>query len=238
VIYCCKYCLDLVIKIVAEILLPQILREEVPTTGSNNSSVTSTKPSVSVDVVSVMPAKVTKNQSNLHAAVESNRLRVLPKEDVVADNNNTSDAFAFVTEMKIQMSQPQNATSVPSVENSSVNRNKGPGERGRGGGRGIGRGARRSPQSKTTDILDNSSNARHSLQSQASDTTSSTAVQGTSQNMNNLNTKPRGGYAQAVKRSGAAGDNAVTKSPVVSQASPAKATSANGSPSCSGSQKC
>jgi hypothetical protein len=54
--------------------------------------------------------------------------------------------------------------------------------------------------------------------------------------MNNVITTPRG-YAQAVKRAGVAGDGVVTKSPAVSQATPAKATSTNGSPSGSDSQK-
>lgn len=213
-----------------EILLPQILQEDVSTTGSNNSSVSSTVPSISFDMLSAVPAKVTKNQSNHHTAVESNHLKVVAKEEVVDDHHNPSDAFAFVTEMKIQMSQPHSPTSTP-IENSCVNSSKRQGERGRGIGR-----SRRSPRSKAPDALDNSPNFRRSLQSQALDTASSTPVRGALQNMNNVNTKPRG-YAQAVKRTGIAGDGVVIKSPAVSQASPSKVTSANGSTSNSDSQK-
>jgi hypothetical protein len=158
-------------------------------------------------------------------------LKVVAKEEVV-DDNHPSDAFAFVTEMKIQMSQPHSPTSAP-VENPCVNSSKRPGERGRG----IGRGVRRSPRTKAPDVLDNSPNVRHSLQSQALDTASSTPIRGALQNMNNANAKPRG-YAQALKRTGVAGDGVVIKSPAVSQATPSKATSANGSPSNSDSQKC
>jgi len=178
----------------------------------------------------VVPAKVTKTQGSHNAAVESNHLKAGVKEEVVGDNS--SDAFAFVTEMKIQMSQPQNATSPPSVERFSVSSNKHSSEQGRG----IGRGIRRSPQSKNADVSDNSAKARRSSQSQALDTASSTAVQGALLNMNSVHTKPRG-YAQAVKKSGTSSSGVVTKSPAVSQVIPVKTTSTSGSPSNSNSQK-
>lgn len=181
-------------------------------------------------MLSAVPAKATKSQSNHHSAAESNHMKVVAKEEVVDDHNNPSDAFAFVTEMKIQMSQPHSPTSTP-VENSCVNSSKRLGERGKGIGR-----VRRSPRSKAPDVLDNSPNFRHSSQSQTLDTASSTSVRGALQNMNNVNTKPRG-YAQAVKRTGVAGDGVVIKSPAVSQASPSKMTSANGSTSNSDLQK-
>lgn len=219
----------MIIKIVAEILLPHILQEEIPSAGNNSNSSSSTNPSVSVD--NVVPAKITKSQGSHHAGVESNHLKVAAKEEVVGDNS--SDAFAFVTEMKIQMSQPQNATSAPSVERFSVSSNKHSVEHGRG----IGRGTRRSPQSKTADASDNSAKVRHSSQSQALDTASSTAVQGALLNMNNVNAKPRGN-AQSVKRSGASSSSVVTKSSAVSQVIPMKTTSTSGSPSISDSQKC
>jgi len=211
-----------------EILLPSILQEEIPSAGNISNSISSTNPSVSAD--NVVPAKVKKTQGSHNAGVESNHLKAAVKEEVVGDNS--SDAFAFVTEMKIQMSQPQNATSPPSVERFSVSSNKHSGERGRG----IGRGIRRSPQSKNADVSDNSAKARHSSQSQALDTASSTAVQGALLNMNNVNTKPRG-YAQAVKKSGTSSSGVVTKSPAVSQVIPVKTTSTSGSPSNSNSQK-
>jgi hypothetical protein len=226
-----KCCLDLIIKNVAEILLPQILQEDTSTRGGSNSSVSSTVPSVSVDMLSAVPAKVTTNQSIDHAAVENNRLKVVAKEEVAAaDHNNPSDAFAFVTEMKIQMSQPHSPTPT-NIENSCVNSSKRIGERGRGTGR-----ARRSQRSKAPDILDNSPNFRHSSQSQALGTATSTSVQGAVQNMNNVNTKPRS-YAQAIKRTGVAGDGVVIRSQAVSQGSSSKVTSANGSPSNSDCQK-
>lgn len=178
----------------------------------------------------MVPAKVTKNQGSPNAGVESNHLKVAAKEEVVGDNS--ADAFAFVTEMKIQMSQPKNAASPPSVEPFRVSSNKHSGERGRG----TGRGTRRSPQSKNADVLDNSAKVRHSSQSQALDTASSTAVQGALLNMNNVNAKPRG-YAQAVKRSGTSSSSVGTKSPAMSQVIPVKTTSSSGSPSNSNSQK-
>ena len=173
----------------------------------------------------MVPAKVTKNQGSHNAGVESNHLKVAAKEEVVGDSS--SDAFAFVTEMKIQMSQPQNATSPPSVELFSVSSNKHSGEHGRG----VGRGIRRSPH-----VTDNSAKTRHSSQSQALDTASSTAVQGALLNMNNVNAKSRG-YAQAVKRSGTSNSSVVTKSASSSQVIPVKTTSTSGSPSNSNSQK-
>jgi hypothetical protein len=211
-----------------EILLPNILQEEIPSAGNISNSISSTNPSVSAD--NVVPAKVTKNQGSHNAGVESNRLKVSAKEEVVGDNS--SDAFAFVTEMKIQMSQPKNATSPPPVELFSVSSNKHSGEHGRG----IGRGIRRSQQSKNADVTDNSAKTRHSSQSQALDTASSTAVQGALLNMNNVNSKPRG-YAQAVKKSGTSNSSVVTKSPAPSQVIPVKTTSTSGSPSNSNSQK-
>jgi hypothetical protein len=232
-----KVWLRLLITNVAEIILPQILREEISIPGGNSSSTNSNNPPISDDVPSVVPAKINKNQSTHHDTVESNQSRVVAKEDIVSDHNNSSDAFAFVTEMKIQMSQPQNATSPPSVENFSGSSNKQrPGGLGRGGGRGIGRVVHKPSQSKTADSLDSSPNIQNALRSQAMDAASATAVRGSSQNMNNVNTKPRC-YAQAVKRAGGAGDGVVTKSPAMSQATPAKATSTSGSPSSSDSQK-
>ncbi|KDR11421.1 BRCA1-A complex subunit Abraxas [Zootermopsis nevadensis] len=211
-----------------EIVLPQMLQEEISTAGNSSSGINNKNPSVS-DVFSVVAPKLGKNQSICNDAVEYNQSRVVAKEEASSDYNNSSDAFAFVTEMKIQMSQPQNATSSPSTENFCAGSNKQrPGGHGRGGGRGLGRAVRKS---KVTDVSDNSPNVRRGLQSEASDSPSSTAVRGASQNMNNVNTKPRG-YAQAVKRSLVAGDGMVTKSPAMSQA-----TSTNGSPSSSNSQK-
>jgi len=219
-----KVLLRLYIKNVAENALPQIFQEERSTTGRNSSSINSKTPSVLDEMLNVVPAEVTKNQNIHHDAVEHTQMKVVAKEQV-SDHNNSSDAFAFVTEMKIQMSQPQNVVSAP-VENFSSNSNKQrPGGHGKGGGRGIGRGVRKSPQSKTTDVLDNSPNVRHALRSQAP------PVHGASRNMNVVNTKSRG-YAQAVKRGGGVGDSVVTKSSAVSQA-----TSTNVSPSSSDSQK-
>lgn len=157
-------------------------------------------------------------------------MKVVAKEEAVDDHNNPSDAFAFVTEMKIQMSQPRSPTST-NVENSCVNSGKRVGERGRGSGR-----ARRSTRSKAPDVVDNSPNFRHSPQSQATDTASSTPVRGGAlQNMNNVNTKPRS-YAQAIKRTGVAVDAVINKSPV-SQGTSSKVTSTNGSPSNPDCQK-
>lgn len=200
----------------------------MPSAGNISNSISSTNPSDTAD--NEVSAKVTKNEGSHNAGAESNHLKVAAKEEVVGDNS--SDAFAFVTEMKIQMSQPQNATSPPSVERFSVNSNKHSGEHGRG----IGRGIRRSPQSKNADVLDNSAKARHSPQSQALDTASSTDVQGALLNMNNVNTQQARGYAQAVKRSGTSSSSVVTRS-TVSQVIPVKATATSGSPSNSNSQK-
>jgi hypothetical protein len=217
----------LILKTVAEILLPHILQEAIPNAGDNSNSIDSSNSSLSAD--DVVPAKVTKNQGSHRASVESNHLKVVAKEEVVGDNS--SDAFAFVTEMKIQMSQPQNATS-PCVERSSVSSSKHSGEHGRG----IGRGIRRSPQSKSAEVSDNSTKVRHSSQSPALDTASLTAVQGALLNVNNVNTKPRD-YARAVKRSGASSGSVVSKSPTVPQVIPVKTPSASVSSSNSESQK-
>jgi hypothetical protein len=54
--------------------------------------------------------------------------------------------------------------------------------------------------------------------------------------MNNVNTKPRS-YAQAIKRTGVAGDAVINKSPPVSQGTSSKVTSTNGSPSNPDCQK-
>ncbi|KAJ4431513.1 hypothetical protein ANN_20111 [Periplaneta americana] len=221
-----------------EILLPQILREEVPTTITNSSNMNSTnfEPPVSVDTQNVVPAKQTKSQNTHHASAETNHVGAPPKDEAPADRSNSPDAFAFVTEMKIQMSQPQNAVPqsptppASSVENSSVGSKKPQSERGRGVARGIGRGVRKTQQSKNKDGSDASPNLRQVSQSQALDT-SKTPVRGTP-NMNSATPKTRMAYSQAVKRPGVAGDSVVTKSPAVAQA-----TSANGSTSSTDAQK-
>ncbi|PSN45328.1 hypothetical protein C0J52_18061 [Blattella germanica] len=212
-----------------EVLLPQIMKEEVPAATAVNNTNANNKTDSSVDTVN---AKVNKTPNNHQNTKSSSNLGASVKEEVPAEEKNSSDAFDFVTEMKIQMSQPLNTTTAPSETPSSNTSSKRPGDRTRGIARGMGRGTRRPAQAKNVTEPEVGSVTRHPQPSQLLDNSATTPPKANSQNMNNLNSKTRTGYAQAVKRSGAASDNVGSKTSTMSQI-----ISANNSPSGSDTQK-
>ncbi|KAJ9592245.1 hypothetical protein L9F63_001246 [Diploptera punctata] len=142
-----------------EVLLPEILKDDTVIIGQKNACSSSKEPAPSIEKPKAVPSKPMKNTTESNH-IESNS----PKKQ------NSPDVFDFVTDMKIEMSQPQ----------------KRPNERGRG--RGAGRGFKNQ--------TDSTPNNRHTLNKD----TNSPVVKSNLPNINNLNVKTRMGYAQAVKK--------------------------------------
>ena len=178
----------------AEILLPQILKEETPVAANSNTMKLEILPTVS---------KCSKNINQNTS--DSNHMEASSSKAAV--RNNSTDAFEFVTEMKLQMSQPQNTP-----ESSSKRSYR------KEGSKGGNRPARKNVQSKNTDHIEGTPNNRRPA-------TESTPVKANSQNINTMNTRSRGGYSQAVKRSPLSGDCVTPKTSHVSRTNPANSES-------------
>lgn len=190
-----------------EVLLPQLLREDV--NDSNKLELSVTKQIDISEPSLVLLSKSVKAEPN--PSSDSATINHTGSRSEVGSGEASSEPFAFVTEMKTEMNQPSplptNSPTVAEGNSPSVRR----AERGRVPTRGIGRGARKAQVQQAN--LHQPSQVTCSSKPEPSSTPRRTGSTGSSPVRNttpstNVNTRgsKRYGYAQAVKRSGMAGE--------------------------------
>ncbi|KAK7793820.1 hypothetical protein R5R35_014323 [Gryllus longicercus] len=204
-----------------EVLLPQLLREDLNDTNKLESSESDEPPILT-------PSKPIKRSQSPTTDICSNHIenRVEEGGGGGGDVSSSNEPFAYVTEMKAQMSQPHSSQPSSSIAVEGTSAVKRPIERGRGSGRGVGRVTRKTqqqqqkqqqqtslqqqPQKQSSPKPGDNSESAAAAASRRSGSAGASPVRGGTTASNARGPK-RCGYAQAVKRAGA---NAESPKPV------------------------
>ncbi|XP_067012609.1 BRISC complex subunit FAM175B [Anabrus simplex] len=205
-----------------EILLPHLLRDDVSNINKLDLSSSSSQMSDSTPHHTPVKGSSRSLSSSVSSGVDiasTNHIGVggdVPKTSRGEDARNSPEPFAYVTEMKIQMSQPRGMSPMSSVSTDSSsnninnnNNNKRATERSRGAIRGVGRGTRAKNQQLQQQMgmqrsglgRGNNPETFPNLRGQP-DSATSPSPSLRSPQVTSSGSKRRGGYAQALKRPG------------------------------------